>query len=230
MQFYILGFLALFVANASIAEPVYQACIQDLSKYELRTLELKQLAEQDQADRDQGTLKPGTSFRDRQRRQRVGEIFGEGCFKSADDFAHAAIIYQHGGDIFFDASNTSGPISFAPDQIFQAFIWAKRAVELGDQSSKWLMAAAIDRYLWFTGKKQLFGTQGSKIHLSDPCWCLVPTETSFPDTKRLEYTGLTLQQALENMRHFPNQSPSCPLDYCAFYLQSTPAGSVPGFW
>jgi hypothetical protein len=29
------------------------------------------------------------------RRKRVGEIFGEGCFSKAQDFAAAALVYQH---------------------------------------------------------------------------------------------------------------------------------------
>ncbi len=44
---------------------------------------------------------------------------------------------------------------------FQTFIWAKKAVELGDPSQKRLMAMSIDRYLINIGHKQLFATQAS---------------------------------------------------------------------
>ena len=74
------------------------------------------------------------------------EILGEGCFKSAEDYAAASLIYQHGD---------------SPDHFFQAFIWALRAVQLGDFQQKSLVAMTVDRYLISSGKKQLFGTQAS---------------------------------------------------------------------
>ena len=52
------------------------------------------------------------------RRKRVGEIFGEGCFKTAKDYSAASLIFQHGD---------------TPDHYYQA-LWANRAVELGDIS------------------------------------------------------------------------------------------------
>ncbi len=51
--------------------------------------------------------------RDETRRKRVGEIFGEGCFSTSEDYAAAALVYQHGD---------------TPDHFFQTYIWSKRAV------------------------------------------------------------------------------------------------------
>ena len=111
---------------------------------------------------------------DLKRRMRVGEIFGEGCLKSADDYASAFIVFQHG--------NTSG-------QYFQAFVWSKEALLMGSaQVSKVDVAMAIDRYLVSTGHKELFGTQASRPHLNG-CWCIQPIEDSFPETIRSEYRG-----------------------------------------
>ncbi|MCX6124191.1 MAG: hypothetical protein NTV34_05505 [Proteobacteria bacterium] len=213
------------VANA---EESYTPCVQDSVKQQLRSSELRQLEKADQNDRLNGQILPGVDIRDRERRQRVGQIFGEGCFKSGDDFASAALIYQHGGDLYFDP-HAGQPRALAPDQIFQAFLWSTRATELGTDS-KWLTAAAVDRYLWFTGHKQLFGTQGSKVNMNDRCWCLVPTEVAFPDSTRTQYTGLTLVQALEHTQEFPGQPSGCEPTYCAFNLQGSPQGTVPGFW
>lgn len=190
-----------------------------------RSAELKQLEEADQADRQSNQLRPGAELRDRERRQRVGQIFGEGCFKTGADFANAALIYQHGGDNY---SASATPRALAPDQLFQAFVWAKRATDLGTES-KWLTAAAVDRYLQYSGHKQLFGTQAFKAS-TDRCLCVVPTETSFPDSMRVELTGKTLAQALNYLKEFPGQPADCKPAHCAMDLAASPQGTVPGFW
>lgn len=213
-------------AVAGSLEP-YVPCHLDQSKQQARSSELKKLYQEDQADRPNNQMKPGADTRDRSRRERVGQIFGEGCFKSGDDFAHAAMIYQHGGDLH---STEPGVIrGLAADQLFQAFLWAKRATELGTDS-KWLTAAAIDRYLQYSGRKQLFGTQAFKVNINDPCWCLVPTESTFPDSLRVQYTGKTLLQALDQLKDFPGQQKDCKPAYCSLSLQASPSGAVPGFW
>lgn len=97
----------------------YVSCQDDVAKYALRSEELQQLVNADQADRPDNALKHNAQLRDRERRERVGAIFGEGCFKEARDFAAAALIFQHGD---------------RPDHVFQAYVWAKRSVELGDAS------------------------------------------------------------------------------------------------
>lgn len=106
----------------------YISCADDEETYGRRSAELKKIANEDQADRAEGVLAPDAVFRDRTRRMRVGEIFGEGCFKSGNDFAAAALVYQHGD---------------RPEHYFQTFIWSKRAFELGDARSKRMMALAV---------------------------------------------------------------------------------------
>ena len=78
------------------------------------------------------------------RRKRVGEIFGEGCLKTPRDYLNAALIYQHGE---------------VSDHYYQAFIWANRALSLGDDKASQFVALTIDRYLVSIGHKQLFGSQ-----------------------------------------------------------------------
>ncbi|STX81663.1 Uncharacterised protein [Legionella busanensis] len=84
--------------------------------------ELQAIVRAEQEERENFERKTEVEFEvllqhDLERRQRIGAIFAEGCLQSASDFAAAALVYQH-GDI--------------PDHYYQAFLWTKRAVELGD--------------------------------------------------------------------------------------------------
>jgi len=194
----------------------YVPCRDDSKKYSARSQELQKIVAADQADRPNNILKPGAQLRDRERRKKIGSIFGEGCFKEAKDFTAAALVFQHGDE---------------PEHFMQAFLWAKRAVELGDDSQKSLMAWGIDRYLINLGRKQLFGSQFLKQNALDPkaCWCLNQTEASFPDALRLKYIGHDYQHQLEALKTL-NAGLSCPLAECTDSLESSPAGTIPGFW
>ena len=76
-------------------------CIDDKQKYEARSEELQQIVKADQRERQDWHSKSNTemqqvALRDRNRRERVGAIFGEGCFKDAKDYSAAALVFQHG--------------------------------------------------------------------------------------------------------------------------------------
>lgn len=203
----------LFAAPPDMNKP-YVTCRDDNVKYQLRSKELQHIVKADQDDRKNLQFND-TRARDRQRRERVGAIFGEGCFKVARDYAAAALVFQHGDQ---------------PEHFFQTYIWAKRAVELGDISQKNLAAEGIDRYLVNTGRKQLFATQYLKpTTQADACWCLYQTERSFPDHLRVEYTGMSYQQNLKRLKKM-NSGNNCPLAECAQNLLPSPTGSVPGLW
>lgn len=180
-----------------------------------RSIELQMLVAEDQKDREnwqsmsqKEMIKLG--YHDLIRRKRVGEIFAEGCFHDPKDYLAAALIYQHG--------DTS-------DHYYQAFIWSKRASELGDFSGKNFSALAIDRYLISVGKKQLFGSQYQKLS-SNRCWCMQSVETSFPDSLRKEYSGRSLSDNYKMMTTF--NAAGCPNIECQTSLQPTPKGSVIG--
>lgn len=190
-------------------------CDQDPTRQKLRSKELQDIVDEDQKDRtppvDWSKLQP----RDEVHRKRVGEIFGEGCFKTAEDYAAAALVYQHGN---------------IPDHFFQTFLWAKRAVELGDPKQKWLMAAGIDRYLTKSGYKQLFATQASKDY-PNPCFCMEEIESTFPEKLRIEYGKKSVKEALTWVDSLNEGNPACkPVKYCQKGFKNSPAGSVPGFW
>ena len=195
----------------------YLPCLEQPMLQQERSLELQRLVDADQNERaDWEHLSDDDKLRlienDLTRRKRVGEILGEGCFKTAEDYAAASLIYQH-GDV--------------PDHYFQAFIWANRAVALGDSEKKHLVALTIDRYLVSIGKKQLFGSQAYSE--DGACFCLQPVEASFPDALRREYTGMSLQERYDWLISL-NQEKNCTSLECSTDLQLSPQGCVPGFW
>lgn len=208
-------------AERAVARDLGMPC-SDPKIQSKRSMELQRIRAEDQDDRvwqvkgEQPTekmlLKMGKN--DLKHRIRVGEIFGEGCLKSAADYEAAFLVYQHG--------NT-------PDQYFQAFLWARQAQSLGQPNMKGEIAMAVDRYLVSTGHKQLFGTQASKS--SDDCWCIQPIEETFPESMREEYrggpnaayTGLPYLKIL-------NANSKCPAAYCEPPLLASPRGTVVGFW
>jgi len=195
----------------------YTPCLLDVPRQEKRSKELQEIVKADQeARKDWEKLSPKQLQRaassDDARRQRVAQIFGEGCFKTPLDFAAAALVFQHGD---------------TPDHFFQAFIWAKRAVELGDPRHKDLMAIAVDRYLVSTGRKQLFGSQANRPD-DRSCFCVSSVEMSFPEERRAEHA--TLEKTLDQVDDL-NKGRGCPrASLCDDRLAPTPAGSITGFW
>ncbi len=214
-------FLSLFCAYAHASPPTndFFPCSDRPEQYAKASAELQKLEAEDQADR-QGSINeidwPKVAPRDLDRRIKVAKFFAEGCFRDGKDYAAAAMVYQHG--------NTA-------DHSFQAFIWAKRATDLGTLGeNKWLMAAALDRFLVRSGQKQLFATQYAKDTGSE-CWCLEPVELSFPENRRVEYGKKSLQQALETTKMFDADPKACTtVQYCKHDLKPSLAGTVPGFW
>jgi hypothetical protein len=206
-------------AHAKAFDTEVVSCVEHPERQPAKSAELQGIVNADQADRqgppdkiDWAKVLP----RDREREVRVAEIFAEGCFKEAKDYAAAALVYQHGE---------------TADHVYQTFVWAKKAVDLGDSTQKWLTVAGLDRYLVRMGQKQLFATQYGK-DTNNPCWCLEPVEPTFPDSKRIEWAKLGLDQALERLKsYFNHDQQSCnEIQYCHHDLKPTPSGAVPGFW
>lgn len=197
-------------------------CLGDPPRLTARSQELAAIVKADQDDRNEWEKKSAEHMaavtqRDVARRKRVGEIFGEGCFSKAEDYAAAALVFQH-GDV--------------PDHFFQTFLWSKRAVELGDSKQSRLMAFGIDRYLVNTGRKQLFGSQASKPDLKpETCWCLEQVERAYPDRLRAQHAGKTLAEAREWLNEL-NAGKSCVAASweCNKALKASPRGTVAGFW
>lgn len=82
--------------------------------------------------------------RDQQRRERVSELVALDALSTAEDYYHAAMIFQHGDSV---------------DDAWQAHVLARKSAELGHDRARWLAAAALDRWLMYQGQPQKYGTQ-----------------------------------------------------------------------
>jgi len=209
--------LFMFYSVVSFAE-TFSLCHLDKDKQLLRSKELAEIVKADQDARknfqnmSQEDMQK-MSIDDSKRRMRIGEIFAEGCFSAAEDYAAAALVFQHG---------------VVPEHFFQTFLWAKKALELGDNKQMRLMALGLDRYLVNSGYKQLFASQATKPN-SEKCWCLHQIEKRFPENIRKKYMGNTLEKQISWVNEL-NKGQSCPNVYCGQNLKKTPRGTVPGFW
>lgn len=95
-------------------------------------------------DRKVAPYAPDVHSRDAMRRVGARKLLADGEIKTAQDFHDAAYIFQHGDEA---------------DDYLLAHILAVESIVKGDVSSKWISAAALDRYLQAIGKSQVFGTQ-----------------------------------------------------------------------
>lgn len=216
-----LALLSVFSSNGAKAKekvstvPPYKSCLEDPPRQKLRSKELQTLATEDQADREGPNIDWDiVAPRDEKRAQRVGAIFGEGCFLTGPDYSAAALIFQHGPHI---------------DHNFQSYLWAKKALELGDSSRKELIVDGIDRFLVRQGYKQLFG---GITHRTGPqrCRCLDDVEERFSESKRVEMGGKLLTVSLKEVTDFNSTIEGCShIRFCGG-LKSPPHGIVPGIW
>jgi hypothetical protein len=96
---------------------------------------------------------------DAQRRARTKQLLDSGALHSADDFYHAAFVFQHGDQ---------------PNNFLIAHILAMVSMRLGRADASWIAAATLDRYLQAIGQKQVFGTQFNKM--DSQAWTMEPFE------------------------------------------------------
>jgi len=170
------------------ADPRWQRELDHLAtktaeRRKLLNAELSQLYDEDQADRAVGSHEQidwsKITPRDQARRVRVDEILARGGARAADDYYHAAMVYQHGESV---------------DEIQRAHDLAVKAVELDPShgSAKWLAAASEDRKLMYEHKPQKWGTQYKKI---DGTWIVWPVDPAITDAQRDEWNVPPLAEA-----------------------------------
>jgi hypothetical protein len=145
--------------------------------------ELERLFDEDQADRAAELY--NTDWRamekhDAERLKRVLEIMEKGGAKEAGDYIHAAMVCQH---------------NIEPANLEHANRWASKAVELDPDypGARWLAAASKDRYLMWTGKPQLYGTQFKKD--KDGPWYLWQVDPTVTDEERARWDVPPLARA-----------------------------------
>jgi len=102
-----------------------------------------------------------------------------GGAKVADDYYHAAMVFQHG--------RTPAEIQHAYDLAMKAV-----ALEPNHKSARWLAAAAEDRKLMYEKKPQKWGTQFIK---RDGKWIVWDVDPSITDEERAQWNVPPLSQA-----------------------------------
>jgi hypothetical protein len=136
--------------------------------------------------------------RGEQRRRVVSSMLEKGQVQTGEDFHDAALLFQHGE---------------SADDYLLAHILAVEAVIKGDDKSKFLAAATLDRYLQSINKPQVFGTQYAPITPVRPVtaaanlgvfkgrtWTHMPfDEQVLPDAVRHDYCVPGLEQQKRNL-------------------------------
>jgi hypothetical protein len=128
--------------------------------------------------------------RDRQRRLEVGQMIDAVSLETAEDFFHAARIFQHG--------DTS-------DDAWKAHQLALQSVELGHRPARWLAAAAYDRWLMYQGKPQKYGTQYVSDGKRQRLWDVDPVTT---DPERAEWDVPNLAEQLRKAEEATRRQPA----------------------
>ena len=143
--------------------------------------QLSRTYDEDILDRKNKISDEELNKKDRLRIYLVQDILAEEKNLEAQDYHRAALIFQHGE---------------TAEHFRKAHNLAVKAVELGDNSARWLAAASLDRSLLTVGKSQKYGTQ-FKLN-KDHQWELVkPIDPSVTDEERARWNIPPLKDALK---------------------------------
>jgi len=148
--------------------------------------ELIEIYRNDQADRQTENIDWSVvSKKDSLRELRIYQLLDSNKVRTSKDYHNAAMIFQHGGD-----STAYG----------MAVKLMRQSIELDSTANKWLLAAAIDRYLLSKDEPQIYGTQYQKFGKDEP-WQLGKMDTTIiSDAERIEYGVETLAEQREKVK------------------------------
>ena len=177
---------------------------------------LRQLYEADQQDRqiDFSRLSEeelrAIDQRDAEHRAQVEAMLEAGDVRTAEDYYHAAMVFQHGGD------------STAYRKAYEA---ARQAVALDSlhASAAWMSAASWDRYQLSLGKLQWYGTQYIE---QDNLWQLQPIDTTRVTDQDRQRLGVFPLQQTRAILHCTNTEENMTLGDCMLrQLEQNQTGS-----
>ena len=176
MTIWLCGAFALLVVA-----PQVDAQIQSEEKLSGSNSELAAIYEADQADRQSRPIDwKVVSQRDSLRRAAVGELLLDQQVKTADDFYHAALVFQHGR---------------SPESFLLANMLSREAARLDSSSAqaRRMIGMTHDRYLWSIGLPQVYGTQSRTTE--DGLWTFEPFDPdAVTDEERAAVGSLPLQE------------------------------------
>jgi len=160
-----------------------------------------QLEIEDQSE-NPGNISPEEYYRHGDsRRAEIRKLLEEGKITSGEDFADAALIFQHGQ---------------TPEEFLFAHVLAVEALIRGGSADKWIAAATLDRYLHAVNQPQVFGTQypadkaaGStpKPQVDPRVWNVQRTQQPYdakllPDAVRRDFCVPDVSQQEKNLAIF----------------------------
>ena len=120
---------------------------------------------------------------DKARRAQTQALLDAGKLSSADDFYHAAYVYQHGDEA---------------EDCLKAHALAVVAIARGKQEATWIAAATLDRYLQRIGQPQVYGTQFQ--HPSGQKWTQEPYRRDLLSDAVRQASGVPPLAAQEGQR------------------------------
>jgi hypothetical protein len=136
-------------------------------------VELEKLYLEDKKEREQ--LIEGNEIskiireNDKKRIERVQEMLSSIDTNEIWNCHYLAYVFQHGE---------------TEEDFRLAHFYAKRAVDMGSNVTKWLYAATLDRLLVSQGRLQKYGTQFQDVNGK---WELLPVDGTISDKEREEY-------------------------------------------
>ncbi len=145
---------------------------------------LKKLYEADISDRHNKISNQRLNINDQQRIAQVQTILDREQSLDSQDYHFAALIFQHGESL---------------GQFQKAHKLAIMAVELGDNSARWLAAASLDRSLLMEGKPQKYGTQ-FKLNENNAWELILPVDPYITDDERAIWNVPPLKDALKGYK------------------------------
>lgn len=139
--------------------------------------------------------------RDAERRGRLQSIVESGGLREAEDYYHAAWVLNHGESV---------------EEIWQAHVLAREAVERGSGRARWLAAATYDRWLMYQGRPQKYGTQIVPDGRRQRVWDVEPATS---DAERAEWGVPTLAEMNRRAEGATRSEPMPPMDAAPQWLE-----------
>ncbi len=145
--------------------------------------ELKKMAGEDQAMRLDEHTDPNVEVeKDFEHRERVFALLVAGKIQTAEDMYYAALLLQHTPLTLCDGQLTSQ----SRENYLLANMLAKASAESGFRPARRMVAMTLDRYLWYSGLPQKYGTN-FRIDEQTLARILEPLDSTTTDEERARW-------------------------------------------
>ncbi|RPJ55387.1 MAG: hypothetical protein EHM12_12305 [Dehalococcoidia bacterium] len=145
--------------------------------------ELKKMADEDQAMRLDGNTDFQKEYeKDLEHRERVFSLLAEGKISTPEDMYYAALLLQHTPLTMCDGRMTS----LSRENYLLANMLAKASAGAGYGPARRMVAMTIDRYLWYSGRPQKYGTN-SRMDEKTGENTLEPLDSTTTDEERAKW-------------------------------------------